>query len=157
MGSLPQSNRMHDTWTEFYVQERLTPQVRIARDQGALTTSDIRAFDRLYTQITEIVPDEPPALVHGDLWSGNYLTGPGNTSWLIDPAVAYNHRETDIAMSLLFGGFSQRFYEAYQHHFSLAPGWQDRVGVFQLYPLLVHVNLFGGGYLRSVREVLNRF
>jgi protein-ribulosamine 3-kinase len=157
MGSLPQSNCTHDTWAEFYVQERLVPQVRIARDQGALTTSDIRVFDRLNTQIMEIVPDEPPALVHGDLWSGNYLTGSGNTAWLIDPAVAYNHRETDIAMSLLFGGFSQRFYEVYQHHFPLTNGWEDRVGLFQLYPLLVHVNLFGSGYLRSVREVLKDF
>lgn len=157
MGSLPQSNRTHDTWPEFYVQERLTPQIRIARDQGALSTADLSAFDHLCRQIPELVPVEPPALVHGDLWSGNYLTDPGRTPWLIDPAVAFNHRETDIAMSLLFGGFSQRFYEVYQSRFPLKAGWQDRTGLFQLYPLLIHVNLFGGGYLRSVREILKRY
>jgi len=157
MGSLPQSNQMHHNWSNFYILERLTPQIRMARDQQALSKSDIEAFERLFRQLPDRVPDEPPALVHGDLWSGNYLTGPGYTAWLIDPAVAYNHRETDIAMSLLFGGFSQQFYEVYQHHFPLTNGWEHRVGLFQLYPLLVHVNLFGSGYLRSVREVLKDF
>jgi protein-ribulosamine 3-kinase len=157
MGSLPQPNTPQERWDTFFILERLTPQIRLARDQGAMDRSDAAAFDRLFPRLSSLVPEEPPALVHGDLWSGNYISGAGDKTWLIDPAVAYNHRETDIAMSLLFGGFPQRFYEAYQRAYPLEPGWEERVTLHQLYPLMVHVNLFGGGYLSSVRAGLKRF
>lgn len=157
MGSLPQRNTPHNTWNSFFISERLLPQLRIARDEGSLSVSDSRAFDNLIKRLPEIIPEEPPALVHGDLWSGNYLSGRGNRTWLIDPAVAYGHREVDIAMSKLFGGFPERFYSAYHHHFPLQPGWEQRLEIFQLYPLLIHVNLFGGGYGNSVRRTLEKF
>lgn len=157
MGSLPQSNRMHHTWNEFFVHERLLPQIKIARDDGSLGSSESRSFDHLFKKLPEIIPEEAPALVHGDLWSGNYLTGDHGRTWLIDPAVAYGHREVDIAMSKLFGGFPARFYEAYSARFPLIKGWESRLEIFQLYPLLIHVNLFGGGYIDSVKSILRRF
>jgi protein-ribulosamine 3-kinase len=157
MGSLPQSNRMHQSWNEFFIHERLLPQLKIARDEGSLGSSESHAFDLLFKRLPEIIPEEAPALVHGDLWSGNYLTGSQGQIWLIDPAVAYGHREVDIAMSKLFGGFPATFYEAYSAHFPLIKGWESRIEIFQLYPLLIHVNLFGGGYIDSVKRVIQRF
>ncbi len=157
MGSLPQRNTPHDTWNSFFISERLVPQLRIARDNGSLSATDSRAFDHLFKKLPDIIPEEPPALVHGDLWSGNYLSGTSNRTWLIDPAVAYGHREVDIAMSKLFGGFPARFYSGYHQHFPLQPGWEQRLEIFQLYPLLIHVNLFGGGYVHSVRQILEKF
>ncbi|MFO7722469.1 MAG: fructosamine kinase family protein [Bacteroidales bacterium] len=157
MGSLIQTNTYHSTWHEFYIQQRLLPQVRIARDEGNLSGEDVRAFDTLFGQLQSIFPDEPPALVHGDLWSGNYLTSAENHTYLIDPAVAYGHREVDIAMSRLFGGFPARFYQSYNLHFPMVAGWESRIEIFQLYPLLIHVNLFGGGYVQSVKGILRKF
>jgi protein-ribulosamine 3-kinase len=157
MGSLPQSNTTQETWDTFFILERLAPQIRIARDQGAIGRADAAAFDRLFPKLSSLVPEERPALVHGDLWSGNYISGSGGKTWLIDPAVAYNHRETDLAMSMLFGGFPQRFYATYHREYPLETGWEERAAIHQLYPLMVHVNLFGGGYLSSVRTVLQKF
>ncbi len=157
MGSLPQRNATHTTWNDFFIHERLLPQLNIARQAGSLSSTDAQAFDRLFQQLPSIIPEEPPTLVHGDLWSGNFIAGTDDRTWLIDPAVAYGHREVDIAMSRLFGGFSASFYQAYLHHFPLAPGWEQRIGIFQLYPLLIHVNLFGGGYIGSVRSILRYF
>lgn len=155
MGSLRQSNKQHDTWTEFFIHERLLPQLIIARNNGSLSAKDEVLFERLVSKLPDIIPEEVPALVHGDLWSGNYIAGTENRTWLIDPAVAYGHREVDIAMSRLFGGFPARFYQAYHNYYPLEKGWQERVEIFQLYPLLIHVNLFGGGYVNSVKTILN--
>ncbi|HRZ41282.1 MAG TPA: fructosamine kinase family protein [Bacteroidales bacterium] len=157
MGSLPQRNAWHQHWNDFFISERLVPQLRIARDEGSLSAGDSRAFDQLFRRLPEIIPEEPPALVHGDLWSGNYLSGAGDRTWLVDPAVAYGHREVDIAMSKLFGGFPAAFYRSYNDHFPLQKGWETRLEIFQLYPLLIHVNLFGGGYVHSVRQILEKF
>ena len=96
-------------------------------------------------------------MLHGDLWSGNFIAGENDTAWLIDPAVYYGHREMDLGMTLLFGGFDQLFYDSYNAQNPLENGWKERVPLTQLYPLLVHVNLFGGGYEGSVKEVLERF
>ena len=155
MGSLRQSNRQHDTWNEFFIHERLLPQLIIALNNGSLSAKDEVLFERLFSKLPDIIPEEPPALVHGDLWSGNYIAGKENRTWLIDPAVAYGHREVDITMSRLFGGFPARFYQAYHHYYPLENGWEERIGIFQLYPLLIHVNLFGGGYVNSVKAILN--
>jgi protein-ribulosamine 3-kinase len=157
MGSLIQRNTFHDSWNSFFINERLIPQIKPARDKEELSKGDSLAFERLFVHLPEIIPEEPPALVHGDLWSGNYLTSKNKQTWLIDPAAAYGHREVDIAMSKLFGGFHPRFYQIYQQHFPLQHGWEQRIPLFQLYPLLVHVNLFGGGYAGSVKEILKRF
>ena len=104
--------------------ERLEPQVRMARDAGLLEDVAVRHFESLYLELESIFPEEPPSLVHGDLWSGNYLVAKDGQAALIDPAAYYGHREVDIAMSTLFGGFSKGFYDSYDSEFPLAPGWR---------------------------------
>ncbi len=111
----------------------------------------------MISRIPEICPPESPALIHGDLWSGNFLPNTDQQVVLIDPAVAYAHREMDLAMSQLFGGFSNLFYESYDNHFRLEPGFQQRVDIYQLYYLLVHVNLFGRSYAGAVERIANRY
>ncbi|HVV54107.1 MAG TPA: fructosamine kinase family protein [Mucilaginibacter sp.] len=157
MGSLPQSNRSHSTWPEFFIQERLKPMVELAIDKNLVNSKDADQFNKLYERLPGLFEEEPPALIHGDLWGGNYLIVADDKPYLIDPAISYGHRESDIAMTTLFGGFSDEFYEAYDHHFPLAKGWQQRLGLWNLYPLLVHLNLFGPGYLGQVRDCLKRF
>jgi protein-ribulosamine 3-kinase len=157
MGSLSQSNRQHKDWVSFFIEERLEKQVKPGRDNGEIPSSIVHHFEKLYRVLPEIIPDEPPALLHGDLWSGNFMTGADGKACLIDPAVYYGHRESDIAMTQLFGGFSNEFYTAYNRAFPLAKGWEKRVDILNLYPLLIHVNLFGGGYLGQVRRIVERF
>ncbi|HMM11077.1 MAG TPA: fructosamine kinase family protein [Bacteroidales bacterium] len=158
IGSLPQHNMpQHDSWPAFFVQCRLLPQLQMAVRNGLINSSMQRQFEHLFNRMDTLFPKEPPSLLHGDLWSGNYLFSAGGEACLIDPAVYYGHREMDLAMSLLFGGFDQRFYQAYHEAWPLEPGWRERVNLCNLYPLMVHVNLFGGAYLSQVRSSLNRF
>jgi protein-ribulosamine 3-kinase len=157
IGSLPQQNCQHDDWASFYTNERLIPQLTIAKQQKRLQTSDFQHFEQLFQRLPDLCPKEPPALTHGDLWSGNFLCAANGQPVLIDPAASFAHREMDLAMSRLFGGFERPFYRSYEEAWPLAPGFEERLPVYQLYYLLVHVNLFGGGYLRSVREALGRF
>jgi len=157
IGSLPQSNHLHNTWISFFISERLERQARMARDKGLIDRPSLNKLERLYTQLPGIFPVEPPSLIHGDLWSGNYMTGPLGQAVIIDPAVYYGHREMDIGMSRLFGGFGEAFYQAYSQEYAMEPGWIDRVDICNLYPLMVHVNLFGGGYIGSVDSILRQF
>jgi protein-ribulosamine 3-kinase len=157
VGSLPQSNKTHQSWPDFFIEERLGRQLEMARKKGLLDSALMRSFENLFKVIPSIFPSEPPALVHGDLWSGNFMSDTYGNPCIIDPAVYYGFREMDIAMSKLFGGFSSRFYESYHEAFPLASGWQQRLDICNLYPLLVHVNLFGGGYLGSVRAALKGY
>ena len=157
IGSLPQSNTFHDTWTEFFIRERLMPQISRAFNSGLLTQSDRKAFERFFHRLDTIFPNEPPALLHGDLWSGNFMVNRSGKAVLIDPAVYYGHREMDLGMSQLFGGFHRRFYDAYHEEKPLKPGWEKRLDYCNLYPLLVHVNLFGGNYTYDVRRILKPF
>ena len=157
IGSLHQSNRRHRSWTDFFREERLQFQVKMARDAGRIDSDTIRQFERFYQKLEDIFPVEPPALIHGDLWGGNFIVNPEGEAVIIDPAVYYGHREMDLGMSQLFGGFHHEFYEAYNRHYPLEPGWQKRLDYCNLYPLMVHVNLFGGGYLGSVKSILKRF
>ncbi len=157
MGSLTQSNRFHEKWDDFFVHERLVPQVKIARDSGEIGKTMVAAFERLYTKLNEICPPAKPSLVHGDLWSGNFMVNGQGKPCLIDPAVYYGHPEVDIAMSTLFGGFDQTFYEVYNEFNPLEKGWRNRLDIYNLYPLLVHVNLFGGGYVHQVQRIVAKF
>ena len=157
IGSLYQSNKKHDRWVDFFREERLLVQVKLARDRGKMGVDTVKAFDRFYTKIEEIFPEEKPSLVHGDLWGGNFMVNEKGEAVLIDPAVYFGHREMDLGMSKLFGGFSGEFYDAYDEFFPLEKGWQQRLDYCNLYPLMVHVNLFGGGYLGSVKSILNKF
>lgn len=157
IGSLPQRNARHETWNEFYANERLLPQMRLARISGLLQHTDELKLKVICNKLTELCPEEPPSMVHGDLWSGNFLCSADNQPVLIDPAVSYAHREMDLAMSRLFGGFSPLFYKSYHEAYPLQPGFEQRLELYQLYYLLVHVNLFGGGYVESVRAILKKF
>ncbi len=157
IGSLPQSNHYQTTWSEFYVNERLQPQIKMARDQQFLEATDLKNFEKLFLQIESICPNESPALTHRDLWSGNFLITEGQTPVLIDPAASYAHREMDLAMSKLFGGFDPVFYEAYAETYPWETGLEGRIPLYQLYYLLVHLNLFGTGYLGQVRATAKRY
>lgn len=157
MGSLTQPNHYHETFCDFFIQERLAPQLSLALRKGLLDTSDEHQFEQLFNKLPQLLPGEAPALVHGDLWSGNFITTAQGEAGLIDPAVHYGHRESDLAMTHLFGGFEAEFYEAYEAQFPLSSGFSNRIPIYQLYPLLIHVNLFGKGYVGSVRSILKTF
>lgn len=157
IGSLHQSNRSHDNWCDFFRAERLEKQAKLARDNGRMDSTIINAFEKFYRKLPEIFPEEPPALIHGDLWGGNYMVNKNGEPVIIDPAVYYGHREMDLGMSQLFGGFDSELYEAYHQYYPLEKGWQERLDYCNLYPLMVHVNLFGGGYLNAVSSILQKF
>lgn len=157
IGSLRQYNNPHKSWTEFFIHERLLRQIVPARQSGLINARDVDAFESLFKKLPSIFPEEQPSLIHGDLWGGNYMTGENGQPVIIDPAVYYGNREMDLGMSKLFGGFDPRFYEMYHEVFPLQPGWKERLDICNLYPLMVHVNLFGTGYLGSVRSILQRF
>lgn len=157
MGSLIQSNQAHTKWVDFFVEERLKPQVEIAAAKSLLNQDIIYKFDLLFYRMTEFLPEVKPALIHGDLWSGNYIIGEGEVPFLVDPAIAYSNRECDIAMSKLFGGFDEIFYESYNHHFPLENDWDERTDLWNLYPLLIHLNLFGLSYLGAIKAALKRY
>jgi len=156
IGSLPQRNRKHAAWTEFFILERLEPMVIMARNSGEMNQQTVNQFESLYHRLEKLIPAEPPALLHGDLWSGNYMVDDRGNPCIIDPAVYYGHREVDLAMTRLFGGFPEAFYSGYNSAFRLENGWEQRPDIHNLYPLMVHVNLFGGGYISDVKRILNR-
>ncbi|QJD98163.1 fructosamine kinase family protein [Mucilaginibacter robiniae] len=157
MGSLPQSNRKHDTWRSFFIEERLQPMVQRALNKRLLQNAEANQFEQLYLHLGDWFEEEVPALIHGDLWGGNYLIGADGKPYLIDPAVSYGHREFDLAMTTLFGGYSREFYEGYQNTFPLAQDWEQRSHLWNLYPLLLHLNLFGLGYLSRVKDCLKKY
>ena len=157
IGSLPQSNALASSWPDFYRARRLEAQLRRAADQGRASSRMRQGFDRLFRVLDELCgPAEPPARLHGDLWGGNLLCDDRGAPCLIDPAVYGGHREIDLAMMRLFGGFGGRVYDAYDEAWPFADGHHERVSLYQLYPLMVHVNLFGGSYLGSVEAALER-
>jgi protein-ribulosamine 3-kinase len=157
IGSLPQSNRQNLSGSRFMIEERFHPLVKLAKQKNLLSEKDIDAFDRFYINLDHLLPEETPSLLHGDLWNGNYLTGNDGSAWLIDPAVYYGYRETDLAMARLFGGFDENFFSAYNESFPLPDNWQSRIELFQLYPLLVHLILFGRSYYEGVRRVVLKY
>jgi protein-ribulosamine 3-kinase len=157
IGSLPQSNRQHNKWTDFFIEERLEAQLKIAYSSGKLDRTISEDFKKIFVKIENLVPEEKPSLVHGDLWSGNFLTGNSGEPYVIDPAVYYGHREMDLSMTKLFGGFDEPFYESYNSVFPLAVGFEDRVELHNLYPLLVHVNLFGGSYISQLKSIIKKY
>lgn len=133
------------------------PQIKLAVHANLLNKADFDQFAKLFKKLPAICPTEKPALIHGDLWSGNFMVGPKREVVLIDPSTSFAHREMDLAMTQLFGGFDEAFYNTYQEVFPLENGFDQRVEIYQLYYLLVHLNLFGGGYGNSVRNILKRF
>jgi fructosamine-3-kinase len=147
IGRLPLPNGAAPTWAEFYATRRLLPYAKLARDRGAMTAAESASIDTLVGRLSGLLPEESPARLHGDLWNGNVLWGQEGQVTLIDPAAYGGHREVDLAMLALFGlPHLPRMMEAYEEVSPLADDWEDRLGLHQLFPLLVHACLFGGGY-----------
>ena len=159
IGALPQSNASTDTWAAFWRDRRLEPQLRLARDGGRMPGSAAE-WERLFTALPAVLSsaeDDGPSLLHGDLWSGNVMADADGRPTLVDPAAYRGHREVDLAMAELFGGFGAAFHAAYGEARSLADGYADvRRPIYQLFYLLVHVNLFGGGYVAQTVSTLRR-
>ena len=157
MGQLSQKNTFSNSFSDFFVENRLIPQIKLAFGSGLLQTKHIYQFEKLYKELANIFPIEKPCKIHGDLWSGNFICNSQEKAVLIDPAVYYGHREVDLAMSLLFGGFSQEFYSYYQEIYPLKKNFIKRKDFYNLYPLLIHLNLFGLSYLKSIEAIISKF
>jgi fructosamine-3-kinase len=146
-------NEPSDDWPDFYASCRLLPLVKQATDRGSLSARGAEAVHAVCERIHDLAgPDEPPSRLHGDLWSGNVLGAADGSGWLIDPASYGGHREVDLAMLELFGSPSRRLLDAYDETYPLAAGHEDRVALYQLFPLLIHAVLFGGGYGQQVES-----
>ena len=161
IGSLPQSNAQRESWDRFYAECRLLPLQERAARAGILPPEAMRLLDEVVETMPDLIgPSEVPARLHGDLWSGNLMVDETGSPCLIDPAVYAGHREVDLAMMKLFGGFDRRVFDAYEEAFPLANGAAERVDLYQVYPLLVHVCLFGGSYVErlvgALRSSLDR-
>lgn len=146
-------------WITFYFNKRLLYQFRLAEKNGYISAVLLKNFIRLENKLYEIIGGsiEQPTLLHGDLWAGNFLCDTNNSPVLIDPAVYYGHREADLAMTKIFGGFPSSFYESYQNEYPLKDGWQYRENIYKLYHILNHLNLFGYSYLPEVEYIVNRY
>jgi fructosamine-3-kinase len=157
-GSRALPNEPCATWPEFYATQRLLPLARLATDAKALDTAAVAGLERVATLLDRFPgSDEPPARLHGDLWAGNRLVARDGRSWLIDPAAHGGHREFDLAMMRLFGGFRADAFAAYMEDFPLAEGWQDRVALHQIAPLVVHAIKFGGGYAGAAARAIAQY
>lgn len=158
IGRLPMPNGALDTWPEFYARRRVLPYLEAARNRGAVTPEDAARIETVTGRLADLVPEEPPALLHGDLWNGNVLWGHDGRAHAVDPACHVGHREVDLAMLALFGlPQLPRVMEAYDDVAPLVDGWEDRLGLHQLFPLLVHAALFGGGYGGRAGAVAARY
>jgi fructosamine-3-kinase len=158
ISSLPLPNRTADTWAEFYAVRRVLPYLKLARDRGHVTDDEATAIESVIGRLSDLLPVEPPARLHGDLWNGNVLWGQDARIWLIDPAAYGGHRELDLAMLSLFGmPHLPRVLDAYAEAAPLAEGWEDRLPLHQLFPLLVHAALFGGGYGTRAADAARRY
>lgn len=153
IGSLPQLNEPKPSVADFYISQRLEPQFSMALENGF----EFKNLNLALKNIGESIPEEPPALLHGDLWNANYLVTETGLPALIDPAVCYGPREMDLAMMKLFGGFPRMVFELYSELFPLPSGFSERIPLWQLYYLLVHLNIFGSSYLPSVRTIIKDF
>ena len=157
IGSLQQSNKNHSSWSDFYANERILPQMKMALSRGLITQDLMSSGEVLCSKLDQLFPKEAPSLLHGDLWSGNYMTSSQGDPVLIDPAVYFGHREMDFGMMHLFGGFPLELFEAYNEVFPMESQWKERLSLAQLYPLLVHLNLFGKSYAKSVQTIVLKY
>ena len=156
IGYSKQINTPHNDWIGFFRDCRLDPQFRAA--EKYFDASERKRINRLLEQLdTLLIEPEHPSLLHGDLWSGNFMIGDDGNAWLIDPAVYVGHAEADIAMTELFGGFNEIFYDAYREAAPMQNGYEDRRDLYNLYQLLNHLNMFGGSYLSSVNRIVKRY
>jgi protein-ribulosamine 3-kinase len=155
IGSLKQFNNPKNSWIQFFIEHRLNAQLKLAVDNGVADNVSRKKFEQLYILLPTLLPEEQPALLHGDLWGGNLITNKTGSPCLIDPAVYYGNREVEIAFTKLFGGFDKSFYGIYNEVFPLQLNFKEREDIYNLYPLLVHANLFGGHYMNQVNHILD--
>ncbi len=156
IGALHQQNTFTKGWTDFFIENRIVPQLNLLVTSNKVDAKFTEELESLYLKFNELMPSEPPSLLHGDLWRGNVIVGKSGPI-LIDPAVYYGHREAELSFTTLFGGFDDAFYEAYSSHFPLQPGFNERVDLYNLYPLLVHANLFGQSYLSGISSIVKKY
>lgn len=163
IGSNPQLNIAEDgeknNWVKFYFNKRILFQYKLAEKNGYAAKELTEGVLSLEKKIEEILSgnEEPPSLLHGDLWGGNYMVDENGNACLIDPAVYYGHREADLAMTKLFGGFSSEFYQAYNEYYPLPPGFEYRENIYKLYHVLNHLNLFGKGYYPQAVAIIKNY
>lgn len=157
IGYLKQTNACHSKWTPFYENNRLIPLSKELQKRGLFVNADMEKMEQLCERLINLIPEEKPSLLHGDLWSGNIMPTVSSEPCLYDPAVYFGHREMDIAMTLLFGGFPDEFYDAYESVYPLSPNWKERTELMQLYSLLAHAVHFEGSYLSSVKIIIKRY
>ena len=162
IGRLPLPNRTAPTWPEFFAVRRVLPYLKLARDRGHATEQDATIIESVIGRLPDLLPDEAPSRLHGDLWNGNVLWGLDGVVHVLDPASYGGHREADLAMLSLFGlphlpRVLDAYREASEEARPLVEGWEDRLALHQLYPLLVHACLFGGGYAARAAEIAARY
>ena len=157
IGSLPQQNLIFENWVEFYFLQRLKPQLQIAFSSGRLLPGECPSEHSIIKNLNSLLGTPKPSLLHGDLWGGNFLISLSGQAYLIDPASYYGHSEVDIAMTKLFGGFNSAFYQGYFSKNASSSGLEARIDIYQLYYLLVHLNLFGQSYKGSVTRILKTY
>jgi fructosamine-3-kinase len=158
MGSVLQQNGPEKSWTPFLENSRLQPLVSKCSEAKLLSLKHQDVFQQLYKKLSQIFSEEEkPSLLHGDLWSGNFMCNDSSQPVFIDPAVYFGHRSMDLAMTTLFGGFDKIFYESYKYHFPFPNNYKEQWKVCNLYPLLIHLLLFGKSYLPPIENILNEF
>jgi len=157
IGSLTQKNNKEETWSEFYANNRVIALSEIAFNKGLISKKIIKYSEALCNKLNDLVPAEQPALLHGDLWQGNLLCGLDSEPALIDPAVYFGHREMDLAMIFLFGSIPSKAIEEYNLIYKLEKGWKERMDIHQLYPLLVHLVIFGSGYQSAFESIVKKY
>lgn len=158
IGSTPQINKQSAEWIPFFAEHRIAYQIKCARDSGLADSRMVKRTDTLISRLDSLLVEPAhPSLLHGDLWGGNYMVDGNSMPVLIDPAVYHGHREADLAMTELFGGFSPSFYSAYNETWPLEEGYDQRKNVYNLYHMLNHLNIFGGSYSGSVMSILSHY
>jgi fructosamine-3-kinase len=157
IGSTPQPNPWTSNGYSFFADHRLGFQAELAARKGLLTKSDLADIQAIIRKLPEIIPEQPASLLHGDLWSGNAISDEKGQPAMIDPAAHFGWAEAELGMTTLFGRFPERFYQAYQERRPLEPGWENRLGLYNIYHMLNHVNLFGGGYLAGARTLMRKY
>ncbi len=157
-GSLGLPNEPSQSWAEFYSTQRLLPLAKIAAKKQALSHNLVDAIESLASRLDEHVNSTTsPSLLHGDLWAGNRVVDSNGLSWVIDPACHGGHREFDLAMMRLFGGYGDACFNAYHSAYALDDGWQERIALHQLAPLIVHAIKFGASYIEPTRDALSQY
>jgi protein-ribulosamine 3-kinase len=157
-GATRQPNAWAPRWVDFYREQRLGHQVRLLQAKGRFGAAELGLFERLAARLDELLASgEPPALIHGDLWSGNALFDARGRPVLVDPSASFSHREAELGMMTLFGGFGARVFAAYEEAWPLAAGHRERRPLYELYHVLNHATLFGGGYVSQAVALMRRF